>query len=198
MRVETVDVGDYNRIQVEPVTGSIGAEISNVDLRDIDDEIVGELRQAWLDHKVLSFPDQKLSDDQLARFPLYFGPYGDDPFFAPIDGHPRIAAIERRADETSPLFAENWHADWSFQEFNRDPISVMDFLEENDAGNTSTPHRQNRALLFDSMLFHQSDPFRFKKGGYGAASVDDRKLYTRCIYNRPARAAPNHINPSTV
>ena len=53
---------------------------------------------------------------------------------------------------------------WSFQDFNENPDNVQRFLEENDAGNTSVPHRQNRALLFDSALFHQSDPFRFKKG----------------------------------
>ncbi|CAN0462998.1 unnamed protein product [Ascophyllum nodosum] len=54
--------------------------------------------------------------------------------------------------------------EWSFSNFNRDPVSVEEFLRKNDVGNTSVPQRQNRALLFDSMLFHQGDPFRFKKG----------------------------------
>lgn len=54
--------------------------------------------------------------------------------------------------------------DWGFQEFNQEPDAIQAFLEANDAGNTSVPYRQNRALMFDSMLFHQSDPFRFKKG----------------------------------
>lgn len=66
---------------------------------------------------MLAFPDQHLSEDDLEAFTLRFGPFGNDPFFAPIDGHPNIAAIRRRADETSTLFAENWHSDWSFQEF---------------------------------------------------------------------------------
>ena len=61
MRVEATAVRDFNRIKVEPVTGSIGAEIANVDLREFDDEIIAELRQAWLDHKVLFFRDQDLT-----------------------------------------------------------------------------------------------------------------------------------------
>lgn len=56
-------------------------------------------------------------------------------------------------------------ADWAFLQFNRDPSGIEEFLQENHhAGSTSVPVRQNRALLFDSMLFHQSDPFRFKEG----------------------------------
>ena len=42
------------------------------------------------------------------------GEFGEDPFFDPIEGRKNIAAILREADETSPLFAENWHSDWSF------------------------------------------------------------------------------------
>ena len=33
----------------------------------------------------------------------------------PIAGREHVIAISRRADETAPLFAENWHTDWSFQ-----------------------------------------------------------------------------------
>ena len=71
---------------------------------------------AWLEHHVLAFPDQPMTDDDLERFTLAFGPFGDDPFIAPIPGREHIIAIRRAADETSPLFAENWHTDWSFQE----------------------------------------------------------------------------------
>jgi taurine dioxygenase len=56
-----------------------------------------------------------MSDDDLERFTLAFGGFGDDPFIAPIAGRDHVIAVERRADETAPLFAENWHSDWSFQ-----------------------------------------------------------------------------------
>ena len=78
-------------------------------------EQIAEIRAAWLEHKVLSFPHQSMTDDDLERFTLSFGAFGDDPFIAPIEGRKNIIAVERRADEKAPLFAENWHTDWSFQ-----------------------------------------------------------------------------------
>lgn len=103
-------------LRVEPSGGACGARISGVDLKaPLDSATVTAIRGAWLEHHVLSFPDQFLNDDELERFTLLFGKFGEDPFFAPIPGRKHIAAIRREADEQSPLFAENWHADWSFQ-----------------------------------------------------------------------------------
>ncbi len=55
-----------------------------------------------------------MDDDALERLTKAFGGFGEDPFFAPIAGRKNIAAILREADEKTPLFAENWHSDWSF------------------------------------------------------------------------------------
>ena len=103
-------------LTVEPSGGACGARITGVDLSvPLDSATVSAIRAAWLDHHVLAFPDQHLNDDELERFTLLFGQFGEDPFVAPIAGRQHIAAIRREADEQSPLFAENWHADWSFQ-----------------------------------------------------------------------------------
>ena len=94
-----------------------GAEITGVDLtRDLSEKEVISIREAWLTHHVLSFPDQAMSDDDLERFTLYFGSFGDDPFIASIPGRENIIAVKRLADEKVPVFADNWHTDWSFQE----------------------------------------------------------------------------------
>ena len=94
-----------------------GAEVTGVDLTEpLAPETISDIRSAWLEHHVLSFPDQAMTDDDLERFTRYFGDFGHDPFFDPIEGRKHIAAIRRDADEKSPLFAENWHSDWSFQE----------------------------------------------------------------------------------
>ena len=66
---------------------------------------------------VLAFAEQPNFDDiALEQFTLAMGGFGHDPFFDPIPGHDHIAAIQREANETSTIFAENWHSDWSFQE----------------------------------------------------------------------------------
>lgn len=104
-------------IGVEPSGQVCGAQVTGVDLsRPLDPATVAEIRAAWLTHHVLAFPDQDIGDDDLERFTRCFGPFGDDPYIAPIPGREHVIAIRRRADETAPLFAENWHSDWSFQE----------------------------------------------------------------------------------
>jgi len=104
-----------SRFWVEPSGQACGARVIGVDLSEpLDAELVAAIRAAWLQHHVLAFPDQTIGDDDLERFTLAMGGFGEDPFFAPIPGREHIAAIRREADETSPIFAENWHADWSF------------------------------------------------------------------------------------
>lgn len=100
---------------VEPSGQACGAYVRGVDLSgELDDGVVDDIRSAWLDHRVLAFVDQSMDDDALERFTLRMGGFGEDPFFAPIAGREHIAAILREADEQTPLFAENWHSDWSF------------------------------------------------------------------------------------
>jgi taurine dioxygenase len=104
-------------IQIIPSQQACGATVRNVDLtQQLSGETVAEIRATWLEHQVLAFPNQAMTDDDLERFTLYFGPFGHDPFFGPIPGRAHIAAIRRDADEVLPLFAEGWHTDWSFQE----------------------------------------------------------------------------------
>ena len=103
-------------LTITPSGQACGASISGVDLTSpLTPAVVAEVRAAWLEHHVLAFPDQDLCDDDLERFTLYFGPFGEDPFIAPIPGREHIIAVKRAADETTPIFAEVWHTDWSFQ-----------------------------------------------------------------------------------
>jgi len=89
-----------------------GATITGVDLTsELSATEVAEIRAAWLEHHVVAFPNQAMTNEDLERFTLCFGPFGHDPFFGSIPGHDHIAAILREADETTPLFAENWHTD---------------------------------------------------------------------------------------
>lgn len=103
-------------ISLEPSGQACGAVVRGVDLTEaLAPDDVAAIRAAWLEHHVLAFPDQAMSDDDLERFTIAFGGFGVDPFIAPIPGREHVIAVERLPDEDSPLFAENWHSDWSFQ-----------------------------------------------------------------------------------
>lgn len=102
-------------IDLKPTAGCCGAVVSGIDLsQSLSEDLIGTLRQHWVDNKVLIFPKQTLTPDQLVQFSLQFGEIGDDPFFGHIEEHEQVAAIQRRADETTPIFAEIFHTDWSF------------------------------------------------------------------------------------
>lgn len=102
-------------LTVEPTGAACGAIVTGIRLKDgVSPDLAAEFRAHWLEHKVLVFPDQELSDADLERFTLAFGDFGEDPFFGHIEGHKNIAAIERKADETTPIFASVFHTDWSF------------------------------------------------------------------------------------
>jgi Flp pilus assembly protein TadD len=54
--------------------------------------------------------------------------------------------------------------DWAFDTFNNDNDAIRDFLARNGARPVTVPYRANRAVIFDSDLFHQTDTIRFKEG----------------------------------
>ena len=65
------------KLEIVPLTKHIGAEIRGIDLREKpDNAIIGAIYQAWLDHLVLVFPGQHLSQEDLIRVTGYFGIIG--------------------------------------------------------------------------------------------------------------------------
>src|SRR5712691_8277805 len=62
---------------VVPLTKHISAEIRGIDLREQPNaETVRTIYQAWLDHLVLIFPEQKLEQEDLIRATGFFGELG--------------------------------------------------------------------------------------------------------------------------
>lgn len=102
-------------MKVIPSSGACGARVEGLDLsKPLSPETVAELRAAWLNHHVLAFPDQSLSDDDLERFSLYFGVFSEDIYLPSMEGREHIVELRRGANETAPVFADGWHTDWSF------------------------------------------------------------------------------------
>jgi taurine dioxygenase len=67
-------VATKTRFEVVPLTKHIGAQIRGIDLREKPDaETVRAIYQAWLDHLVLIFPEQKMSQEDFLRATSYFG-----------------------------------------------------------------------------------------------------------------------------
>ncbi len=58
--------------------------------------------------------------------------------------------------------------EWGFSEFNTGDVDrqqrIQSFLESSGANKITVPYLQNRAVLFNSDLFHSTDTFHFKDG----------------------------------
>ena len=98
-------------IGIHPLTASIGAEITGVDLADISTETAEELRKAWLDHKVLVLRDQHISQEEHIAFGRMFGDLEVHPFTENDDGHPEIVVLEAGGDTGRTFVAAGWHSD---------------------------------------------------------------------------------------
>ena len=83
----TVAVQTKSRFEAVPLTRHIGAELRGIDLRERPDEAtVRAIYQAWLDHLVIVFPGQQLSQEDLLRVTGWFGevnPLGRPPKYFP-------------------------------------------------------------------------------------------------------------------
>lgn len=100
---------------VHPSGATCGASVTGIDLAEpLDDATTASLREAWLSHQVIAFPDQDLTLEDLERIALAFGPHGEDPYIEALDGHPHVVEVRREADEETSVFADAWHSDWSF------------------------------------------------------------------------------------
>jgi len=73
-----MDAITRTKLEVVPLTKHIGAEIRGIDLRERpDEETIKAIYQAWLDHLVIVFPGQTLSQEDLIRATSFFGALGE-------------------------------------------------------------------------------------------------------------------------
>lgn len=102
---------NYQRITVNPMTPTVGAEIDGVRLDGpIDAQTRDELRRAWVEHQVIFFRDQMLDHDALKAFGRLFGDLAVHPSLPGPPGHPEILPIHTDANSTY-IAGEKWHAD---------------------------------------------------------------------------------------
>ncbi|MDO9222082.1 MAG: TauD/TfdA family dioxygenase [Caulobacter sp.] len=104
-------------VRVKARTGGFGAEIGGVDLaRGLSVAELSAVRAAFARHSVVWFRDQPLNHEQLEALSLQLGAFGQEPYAAPLPGHPHILEVRREPQETVAVFGGGWHSDWSFLE----------------------------------------------------------------------------------
>lgn len=72
-------------------------------------------------------------------------------------------------DKAAPL-------DWDFSRYNTDESAIRQYIAESNAKSLRIPYRANRAVIFDSDLFHETDMMSFAPG-YANRRINITLLY---------------------
>lgn len=113
-------------VRVERLADALGAEISGVDLsQPVPADAFAAIRGAWLEHLVLRFRGQALTDPQLLAFSRQLGeldPPGPNPYGKPfLADHPEMNVISNIKLDGMPIGGLGdgeaiWHADMTYVE----------------------------------------------------------------------------------
>ena len=106
----------YNLIDVNSISGALGAEVSGVDLaQPLSDVVFGEIQRAFLDYAVICFRDQELTQQAQLDFARRLGTPDVHPIAVGMDDFPEVIRVLKPAGE-SASFGTSWHSDNSFFE----------------------------------------------------------------------------------
>jgi len=137
-----------NRLKVEPIAASLGAEIGGVDLsQDLDDDVIAEIRQALLDHLVIFFHDQDITPEQQLAFARRFGTLNLHDQVKGMDDYPEMIEV-RKEPEDERNFGGAWHGDVTYLE--EPPLgSILYALEVPPVGGDTL--WSNQYLAFETL-----------------------------------------------
>jgi len=185
----------------------LGAEIRGVDLKTIDTDDFESIYRAWLDHQVLLFRDQQLTDEDLIAFSRRFGELDHAPIQESgrrfVEGHPEIYIVSNVIEKGQPIGSLGageavWHTDMSY--LDDPPKASMVYALEVPAqgGNTYFCSMYRAYELLPETLREKIAEFSLKhdatynSGGYvrqGTAAVDDPLhspgVYHPLVYTHP-------------
>jgi alpha-ketoglutarate-dependent taurine dioxygenase len=118
----------HRHIDVQPISGSLGAEIRGVNAADaLAADVVSELRQAFLDHLVIFFRDQKLTPPEQLAFAQRFGQAMEYPQLKGLPECPLITPVIKLEHE-QVNFGGVWHSDTTY--LSQPPMASMLYAVE--------------------------------------------------------------------
>ena len=144
-------------MQVIPITGTFGADITGVSLGSLSDAWFEQIYGAWLEYGVLRFREQSLTKDDLQAFSHRFGPLEEMPLGrlsatqkAKIDNR-YVTPISNIVVDGKPIGGlgdaeASWHSDMTYVE-SPPPASVLLGVEIPPVGGDTFFADQREALM---------------------------------------------------
>jgi len=111
---ERLDALRFDQFEATPLSPCLGAEIRGIDLtQEISPSVLGELRTALVEFKVIFFRDQPINQEQHSAFASHFGELEVHPFL-PSGDTPNVIRFAK--DEVTVGVENNWHSDVSWRQ----------------------------------------------------------------------------------
>jgi taurine dioxygenase len=191
MMTESSGTAGSPRVSCIPTRKAVGAEILDVDLRTIDEDDFASIYRVWLDHLVLLFRGQNLTDEALIAFSRRFGELDWAPVQESgrrfVDRHPEIYVVSNVVENGVSIGSlgageATWHTDMSYL-VNPPKASILFALEIPSSGGST--YFNNMYSAFESLpdelkrrigglaLKHDGT---YNSGGYvrqGIAAIDN-------------------------
>jgi alpha-ketoglutarate-dependent taurine dioxygenase len=105
----------FTLIETVPLASAMGAEIRGVNLADVSDAQLEQVKQALWRYKMIYFRDQQLTLEDQERLTLRFGEFGTDAYTKGSPGHPNVQHLLKEAStRVDRVFGEGWHTDSPF------------------------------------------------------------------------------------
>ena len=102
-------------MEIKLLSGALGAEITGIDLKDTSDQNFKKINDLLLEHKVIFFRNQPITNEEQIALGEKFGPIETHAYVKGLDKHPEIVRIIKGEEEKNQ-WGENWHSDVSYNE----------------------------------------------------------------------------------
>jgi taurine dioxygenase len=151
-----------SNITISPLTPAIGAEIGNVDLGQVTDQEIIDIRAALLKHKVVFFREQTLSQAQHIGLARGFGELEIHPATPSSQSNPEVLHIAHGPESKGQ---ENfWHSDVTWRE-KPSLGSILKAVEVPEVGGDT--------LFANMVLAYERLPENMKEAITGRVAIHD-------------------------
>ncbi|MFP6806639.1 MAG: TauD/TfdA family dioxygenase [Pseudomonadales bacterium] len=180
-------------LSIETITPKIGAEIGNVDLGNLSDGEITEIKEAFKQHLVLVFRDQQISRDQHKAFGKLFGELQLHPAKTNLGapGDPEIFDIII-TEQTHVANGEAWHTDLSC-ELNPPLASALYIKEVPPSGGGDTLFA-NMYEAYETL----SSPIKEMLAGLTAFHSGEKDLKAYGYKLKPGQTYPSASHPVVI
>ncbi|PPR46450.1 MAG: (R)-phenoxypropionate/alpha-ketoglutarate-dioxygenase [Alphaproteobacteria bacterium MarineAlpha5_Bin9] len=108
-------------MEIELLSGALGAEIKGVDLKDTSSENIEKIKNLLFEHKVIFFRNQDINQKEQVNLSKCLGPLETHAYVKGLSKFPEIVRIIKDPFEQN-AWGEGWHSDVSY---NKEPTMFV-------------------------------------------------------------------------